>query len=193
MKLFGSTKKLIDETKYGEKIPSLEVVKVVLVQCNLVDNRYQQKSEVLYTFTPSKSYGYLLNVEPSNLMFLKTYNTEFDEIIIIFTDQNGRPLEIEDKANLTLLINKQNQEQENMLKDIDLYHSQENIKNNNWIQDQMLPKKQSIKQVNLQEIKTADTVTKSSNDNIEKQEPVAEIIIPPEKRDEILNKLRKVL
>ena len=77
------------------------MVKVVLVQCNLVDNRYQQKSEVLYTFTPSKSYGYLLNVEPSNLMFLKTYNTEFDEIIIIFTDQNGRPLEIEDKVNFT--------------------------------------------------------------------------------------------
>ena len=48
----------------------------------------------------------MLNVEPSNLMFLKTYNTEFDEIIITFTDQNGRPLEIEDKVNLTLLINK---------------------------------------------------------------------------------------
>ena len=31
------------------------------------------------------------------------------------------------------------------------------------------------------------------NDNIEKQEPVEEIIVPPEKRDEILNKLRKVL
>ena len=30
-------------------------------------------------------------------MFLKTYNTEFDEDIIIFTDQNGRLLEIEDK------------------------------------------------------------------------------------------------
>ena len=33
-------------------------------------------SEVLYTFTPSKSYAYLLNVKPSNLVFLKTYNTE---------------------------------------------------------------------------------------------------------------------
>ena len=106
MKLFGSTKKLIDKTKNGEKVPSLEVVEVVLVQCNLVDNQYQQKSEVLYTFTPNKSYAYLLNVEPSNLVFLKTYNTEFDEIIITFTDQNGRPLEIEDKVNLTLLINK---------------------------------------------------------------------------------------
>ena len=37
---------------------------------------------------------------------MKTYNTKFDEIIITFTDQNGRPLKIEDKINLTLLINK---------------------------------------------------------------------------------------
>ena len=55
---------------------------------------------------PNKSYGYLLNVEPNNLMFLKTYNTEFDKIIS-FTDQNGRSLEIEEKVNLTLFINKQ--------------------------------------------------------------------------------------
>ena len=41
--------------------------------------------------------------------------------------------------------------------------------------------------------KVADAVTKSSNDNIEKQEPVEEIIIPPEKTEEILSKLRKVL
>ena len=32
---------------------------------------------------------------------MKTYNTEFNEIIITFTDQNDRPLEIEDKVNLT--------------------------------------------------------------------------------------------
>ena len=105
MKLFGSTKKLIDKTKNGENVPSLEVVEVVLVQCNLVDNQYQQKSEILYTFIPNKSYAYLLNVELSNLVFLKTYNTELDEIIITFTDQNCKPLEIEEKFNLTLLIN----------------------------------------------------------------------------------------
>ena len=39
-------------------------------------------------------------------MFLKTYNTEVHEIIVTFTDQSGRPLEIEDKADLTFLINK---------------------------------------------------------------------------------------
>ena len=106
MNLFCSTKKLIGKTKNGEKVPSLEVAEVLLARCNLVDNQYQQKYEVLYTFTPNKSYAYLLNVEPSNLVFLKNYNTEFDEIIITFTDQNAWPLEIEDKVNLTLLINK---------------------------------------------------------------------------------------
>ena len=35
-------------------------------------------------------------------MFLKTYNTEFDEIIITFIDQNDRPLEIEDKVNFNI-------------------------------------------------------------------------------------------
>ena len=106
VKLFGSTKTLIYKTKNGEKLPSLEVVEVVSVQCNLVDNQYQQKSEVLYTFLHNKSYAYLLNFEPSNLVFLKTYNTEIDEIIITFLDQNGRLLEIEDIVNLTFLINK---------------------------------------------------------------------------------------
>ena len=48
----------------------------------------------------------MLNVETSNLVFLKTYNTESYEIIIIFTDQSGRPLEKKDKVNLTVVINK---------------------------------------------------------------------------------------
>ena len=39
-------------------------------------------------------------------MLLKTYNTKLDDIDITFTDQNGKPLEIVDKVNLTLLINK---------------------------------------------------------------------------------------
>ena len=54
----------------------------------------------------NRSYAYLLNVEPSNLVFIKTYNTGFDEIVITFTDQNSKPLEIKDKFNLTVLITK---------------------------------------------------------------------------------------
>ena len=65
---------------------SSEVTEVDLVQCNWVNKKYQQKSKVLYAFRLNKSYTQMLNVERSNLVFLKTYNTEFDEIIITFTD-----------------------------------------------------------------------------------------------------------
>ena len=75
MKLFGSTKKLIEKTKNVENVSSLEVVEILLVQCNLIDDQYQQRSEVLYTFTANKFYAYLLNVEASNLALLNTYNT----------------------------------------------------------------------------------------------------------------------
>ena len=75
-----STKKLMNKTKNGENLPSFEVVGIVLEQCNLVNTRCQQKSQVLYTFMPNNSYDYMLNVEPSNLLFLKTNNTEFHKI-----------------------------------------------------------------------------------------------------------------
>ena len=88
-------------------MPNLEVVEVVLVECNLVDDQYQQNSEVLYTLTPNKSFAYLLNVESSNAVFLKIYNTEFDKIIIPFSYQNSGPLQTEDRVNFALLINKQ--------------------------------------------------------------------------------------
>ena len=51
---FGSTKKL-NNTINGENVPCFEVIELVLVQCNLVDNQHQPKSEVLYTFMPNKS------------------------------------------------------------------------------------------------------------------------------------------
>ena len=53
MKLFGGTEELIDKSKNGENVSSLEVVEVVLIQCNWVDNQCQEKSEVLYSFTPN--------------------------------------------------------------------------------------------------------------------------------------------
>ena len=74
-------KKTIDKTKNWEKVPTLEVVEVVLIQSNLTDNQYQQSSEVIWNFTYDKLYTYFFIVEPSNLKFLKTYNTDFHETI----------------------------------------------------------------------------------------------------------------
>ena len=54
MQLLGSLKKVIDKNKDGEIVPRLETLEVVLVQCNLVNNNYQQASKVLFTFVPNK-------------------------------------------------------------------------------------------------------------------------------------------
>ena len=104
MILLGSTENKITKDKNSENVPHLEITEVVLVHCNIVNNDYQQDSRVLYTFVPNKSFGSLLDISPSNHIFLKTFNSEYNEIIVWFTDQNSKPLEIEDRINLTMVI-----------------------------------------------------------------------------------------
>ena len=65
---------------------------------------HQHDSRVLYTFVPNKCFGSMLDISPSNHIFLKTFNLEYDEIVVWFTDQNSKPLEIENRINLTMVI-----------------------------------------------------------------------------------------
>ena len=104
MRLLGSTKKAVDKDKNGEDVPKLESAEVALVHCNLVNNNYEQTSKVLFTFAPNKEFGQLINIAPHSLTVLSTTNTEFSSIEVWFTDQNSKPLEIEDNVNLRLII-----------------------------------------------------------------------------------------
>ena len=104
MKLLGSTESKITKDKNGEKVPHLEMVELVLVHCNLVNNDYKQDSRILFTFVPNKTFGSLLEISPTNQVFLKTFNSECQEVKIWFTDQTSKPLELEDKINITLII-----------------------------------------------------------------------------------------
>ena len=69
-----------------------------------MNNNYQQASKVLITFVPNKQLGQLINISPHSLAMLSTINTEFSSIEVWFTDQNTKPLEIEDNVNMTLII-----------------------------------------------------------------------------------------
>ena len=71
MKLFGSTKSKITKDKNDENVPHLEIVELVLIHSNLVNNDYQQDSRILYTFVPNKTFGSLLEISPTNHVFLK--------------------------------------------------------------------------------------------------------------------------
>ena len=105
------------------------------MHCNLVNNSFQQASKVLFTFVPNKQFRQLITISPHLLTMLKTTNEEFQSVQLWFTDQNNRPLEIEDSVNVTLIIGQalskrdiqQNQSTENTLKDTVFCHLQKDL------------------------------------------------------------------
>ena len=88
MRLLGSTENKINKDKNGENLSHLEITEVALVRCDIVNNDYQQDSRVLYTFVPNKPFGRLLEISSTNHIFLKTFNSEYDEVKVWSTDQN---------------------------------------------------------------------------------------------------------
>ena len=73
MKLLESTENKITKDKNGESVLHLEITEVVLVNCNIFNNDYQQDSWVLCTFFQNKSFGSLLEFSPKNHIFLVTF------------------------------------------------------------------------------------------------------------------------
>ena len=59
MKLLGIK---ITKDKNDENVPHLEILELVLIDCNLANNNYQQNSRILYTFVPNKPFGSLLEI-----------------------------------------------------------------------------------------------------------------------------------
>ena len=104
MKLLGSTESKKTKDKNREQVPHLEVAEIVLVHCNIINNNYQQDSRILYTFVLNKPFRSLLEISSTNHIILKTFNSEFQEIKVWFTDQNSKPLEVVDKINLIMII-----------------------------------------------------------------------------------------
>ena len=70
-------------------MPKLEAVEVVLANCNLVNNNYQEASKALFTFVPNKQFGQLITITLHSPIMLKTTNAEFSLTEIWFTDQNN--------------------------------------------------------------------------------------------------------
>ena len=70
MKLLGSTESKINKDKDGENMPDSEITEVVLTQCNIINNSYQQDSRVLSTLVPNKSFGQLLDISKNIYIYI---------------------------------------------------------------------------------------------------------------------------
>ena len=74
------------------------------MHCNLVNNSYQQPSEVLFNFEATEQFGQLITNFSRLLTMLKITYVEFQSIQLWFTGQNNRPLQIKDGVNIALII-----------------------------------------------------------------------------------------
>ena len=61
-------------------MPYLGNNEVVFIQCNVLNNSYQQNSRVLNTFVPKQYSAQLLDISPENFLFLKIFDSEFSYI-----------------------------------------------------------------------------------------------------------------
>ena len=80
-------------------MPHLETTKVVFIHCNIVNNDCQQNWRVWYIFVPNKLFGQLLDISSKNFIFLKTFDWELSYNEVWLTDENSKPLEIENKIH----------------------------------------------------------------------------------------------
>ena len=80
---------------------------VTKLQNNLVQNVYLQDSKLLFSLVPNFRFGNLFSITPQVLKYCDTVDSIFDYIEILFTDQNGRPLEIDDDITISIIIKNQ--------------------------------------------------------------------------------------
>ena len=87
-----------------------KITKFSIRKCIYSAIQHQQKPEKLYHFTTNKPINHIYKILEKVIQRFKNYITlTLRNITIAFTDENGRPLEMEEKSNLKLLINKKTQ------------------------------------------------------------------------------------
>ena len=102
MKLLTSTKSKITKDENDEIVPHLEINEVILAHYNIVNNDYQHDSRV-FRFVPNKLFGQVRDISPKKIIFFKKFNSGFSYIEVWFSDQNSKPLEIEDHKYTSLI------------------------------------------------------------------------------------------
>ena len=81
----------------------LEITEVALVHCNIVNRDFQQDSRfIVYIY--SNTFVQLLDISPKNFL-LQTIGLQLSSTEVWFTDQNSKLPDMEDKRNITLVIN----------------------------------------------------------------------------------------
>jgi hypothetical protein len=82
-------------------VPQISPVTAWNVNVNWVQSsNFNPNPQTIMTFVPTVSTGELINVQPLYPIWLKCMGTQFPNLVVSFTDQNGLPLNLKD-GNIT--------------------------------------------------------------------------------------------
>ena len=84
MKLLWGTERRINKVSNGKNVPQIKITEVVLAHCSISNNQYHYDSGVLFIFVSNKSTSQLLNISPTNHIFLETLHSEFSKLNMIY-------------------------------------------------------------------------------------------------------------
>ncbi len=101
---YGSPTSTVTESFLSTFTPQVSPVQSILVGCSLLRNYYNTNPTILYSFTSAgTTFGSLIESSPFFPRYTPIYPGTYSYIDIIFTDQDGVPLPIND-TNLTITL-----------------------------------------------------------------------------------------
>jgi hypothetical protein len=88
----------------SDTAPDVQPNSVIYLNCNLISNGYGNPTSFMYPITNDAAVGALLKVQPSTFSWNKITPGVSSQIVMTFTDKDGRPLKILDPNIVITLV-----------------------------------------------------------------------------------------
>jgi len=88
----------------SDTAPDVQPNSVIYLNCNLISNSYGNPTSFMYPITNDAAVGALLKVQPSSFAWNKITPGVSSQIVMTFTDKDGRPLKILDPNIVITLV-----------------------------------------------------------------------------------------
>ena len=92
-------------SKLSDTAPQVNPVSSLQINCSIATNPYSSQSRVIYsTGIPETLFGGQINIATPEYAFTRLVNGQYNQFEISITDQNGQPINLQDKQISIMLI-----------------------------------------------------------------------------------------
>ncbi len=98
--ILGFDSKLLDKNGSHDSDKPVDITPInsVSIRCSLINSSYINGSltNIIHSFSPTSPPGYLMNIQPRNLIYLPiTKQSQISELSIRITDQSGKEIDLD--------------------------------------------------------------------------------------------------